>query len=341
MLAYNAACNFISGVAWKEHTFNKVRLQRLVYYEVRARFHLPAQLAIRAIAKVADAYRVHKAKPCEFRPMGAVTYDSRVLRLLNLSQVSLRSLSGRIQVPLAIGGYQRNRLSAAVLGETDLVFDPARNRFSFLFTIRSEPPPVSRPAGFLGVDMGLKNVAADSDGHLYTGTPVRKVRQRSLRLRRRLQKLGTRGARRLLGKRRKKERRFQSHVNHTISKELVATAKGTGRGVAVEELTGIRDRITVSRKERAIHGAWAFSQLRFFLTYKCADAGIACVAVDPRNTSRTCPKCGCVDRRNRKSQSEFCCIECRCEGHADTFAAIEISRRASVGTPSCPERQAA
>ena len=53
--AFAAACNHISAVAWTEREFNKVRLQRLVYCDVRARFGLLAQHTIRAIAVVAAA----------------------------------------------------------------------------------------------------------------------------------------------------------------------------------------------------------------------------------------------------------------------------------------------
>jgi IS605 OrfB family transposase len=341
MLAFNAACNYVAGVAWTAQTFGKVSLQRLVYYEVRARFQLPAQLAIRAIAKVADAYRSRKEAPPEFRPLGAVAYDCRVLRLVNLSQVSLTTLSGRIQVPLKIGGYQRNRLAGAVLGEVDLLYNPDKRRWSFVITVKSEPPPVAEPEGFLGVDLGIQNIAADSDGNLYAGGKLRRMRKRARRVRQRLQKLGTRGSRRLLVKRRKKERRRARHVNHVISKQIVARAKGTGRGVAVEELSHIRDRVTVRKARRAEHSGWAFHELRSFLEYKCADAGIPCVAVDARNTSRTCPTCRCVDKRNRPSQAVFCCIQCGENGHADLFAAREIALKGQLSWPNCSEGNAA
>lgn len=40
--------------------------------------------------------------------------------------------------------------------------------------------------------------------------------------------------------------------------------------------------------------SWAFRQLRTFLTYKAAQAGVVLIAVDPRNISRTCPVCAQV-----------------------------------------------
>lgn len=342
MVAFNGACNYVSAVAWKERTFDKRRLQRLVYYPIRAEFGLPAQLAIRAIAKVADTYRVSKATLATFHPMGAATYDSRILSLKNLSTVSLTTLQGRIKVGLNVGGYQTNRLAGAVLGETDLLWNPEKRRFSFAFSVKQETLPPSEPTEFLGVDLGIKNIAVDSDGNRYAGGKLRRYRKKSRRLRGRLQKLGTRGSRRLIAKRGKKEHRHASHVNHIISKKLVACAQGTGRGIAVEDLTGINGRTTVRREQRAEHRGWAFHQLRTFLAYKCADAGIPCVPVNAAYSSRTCPKCGCVDQRNRPTQSLFLCIRCGETGLADLFAAQEIALRGCfVSQPNCPAGQPA
>jgi IS605 OrfB family transposase len=148
-----------------------------------------------------------------------------------------------------------------------------------------------------------------------------------------LQAKGTKAAKRLLKKRRRKEKRFQKHVNHCLSKEIVARAKDTKRAIALEELKGLRKRITVRRPQRAMMHSWAFGQLRAFIEYKGAAAGVPVLLVDPKNTSRSCPACGYVDQANRKSQSEFLCIVCRCQGHADHFAAVNIGRRAALTRP--------
>jgi putative transposase len=72
MEAFNAACNYVSGIAWESSTFRNYDLRKRCYYDVRERFRLTAQLAQHAIKKVADAYHVSKAKQAEFRPRGAV-----------------------------------------------------------------------------------------------------------------------------------------------------------------------------------------------------------------------------------------------------------------------------
>ena len=169
-----------------------------------------------------------------------------------------------------------------------------------------------------------------------SGAAVESTRQRHQRLRNGLQSAGTKSAKRHLRKLAGKEARFRKHINHVISKHIVAKAKDTGRGIAVEDLTGIRERATVRRSQRAMHSGWAFFQLRAFLSYKAALAGVALKAVDPRNTSRTCPACGHIDKANRKSQAEFVCTACGFANNADHVGAVNIARRAAVMQPIVP-----
>ena len=128
-------------------------------------------------------------------------------------------------------------------------------------------------------------------------------------------------------------RKFESLRNHVISKQIVAKAKRTVRGIAVEELTGIRERIRARRRQRAVLHSWSFFQLRQFLEYKAALAGVPRVAIDPRHTSCECSACGYIDKANRKAQKEFCCLRCRYTALADHNAARVIASRAYVSTP--------
>jgi putative transposase len=96
----------------------------------------------------------------------------------------------------------------------------------------------------------------------------------------------------------------------------------------MEDLSGIRERTTVRAKQRARHSGWAFGQLRSFVEYKAALAGVPVVAVDPRNTSRTCNQCGHCDKANRKSRDRFECERCGHSEDADLNAARNIRSRA-------------
>jgi putative transposase len=327
----NAACNDISQQAWASQTFQQYPLHHLAYHAVRERYGLSAQMAVRAIAKVADAYKLDKKTRRTFKPHGAFPYDSRILSFKNDEQtVSIWTLEGRQHMPYLCGERQREMLEGD-RGEADLCY--IGGEFYLFVACEVETPEPEDVDGFLGVDTGVANIATDSDGNNYSSAHLNGLRHRHARLRARLQKKGTKSAKRLLKKRRNKEQRFARDVNHRISKQLVERAKDTGRGIAVEDLTGIRDRVTARKAHRRQLHSWAFYDLRAKIEYKAALAGVPVVAVDPRNTSRTCPACSHIDKRNRPSQDTFSCVSCGHSGFADHVAAVNISRRAAVSQP--------
>lgn len=63
---------------------------------------------------------------------------------------------------------------------------------------------------------------------------------------------------------------------------------------------------------------------------KAESAGREVIAVDPRNTSRTCPECGHTAKENRPTQEEFHCVACGHTAHADTVAATNVLRAGLV-----------
>jgi putative transposase len=342
---FNAACNAIAAVAWEQQQFDVYKLQRLVYGDIRVRFGLLAQHTIRAIKVVADSYRADKTNAHMFRADAAVVLDTPRLYRLRASLASIATLDGRIWVPLAIGGKQREQLAAAVkLREADLIHDE-KGRWRLVVSAEYPDPPLTEPTDVLAIDMGIVNIAADSDGTVYSGATLIGLRIRHRRLRTRLQKRRTASARKLRRKRNRHESRFARNTNHVISKQIVATAQRTSRAtqrtsraIAIEELGGIRERVTARRSQRATLHSWSFGQLRSFLEYKARASGVRLVAVDPRNSSRTCPACGFVSKANRPSQSLFLCQSCAFSGVADLVAATVLRDRgrAAVMPPYIP-----
>lgn len=283
---------------------------------------------------MADAYKLDKKVPRVFQPLGALAFDDRNLSWHVAKQtVSIGTLHGRLKIPFAAGDRQL-ALLAVHQGESDLLFH--RGCWYLIATCNVEEPVPLDVDEFLGVDLGIANIAADSDGALYGGSAVKGVRLRQRRLRKKLQKNGTTSAKRRLKKLAGKEQRFATHTNHVIAKQIVATAQGTGRGISVEDLTGIRERVIVRHGQRVVLHSWAFLQLKMFLLYKAALAGVRVVQVDPRNSSRECSQCSYIDQRNRSSQSKFSCRRCGFTAHADLNAAVNLRERgrASVNTPN-------
>ncbi|GAA0433648.1 hypothetical protein Aca07nite_01720 [Actinoplanes capillaceus] len=143
---------------------------------------------------------------------------------------------------------QLKAVSELPVGESDLVH---RDGMWFLYvTVEvAEAQPVD-PAGFLGVDLGIVHIATDSDGRVYAGEQLNRYRRRQIRLRATLQAKKTQSARRLLVRRARREARHAANVNHVISKSMVAEAERTSRGIAVENLTGIRARVRLRKPQR-------------------------------------------------------------------------------------------
>lgn len=322
----NAACNYISNQAWEAKVFGRVPVHRLTYDAVRSEFDLTAQLAVRCIGKVVDAYKKDRKTKRKFKSLGAVPYDNRILnfRLKELA-VSIWVLGGREIIPFVTGEHQQALLQYQS-GESDLVYH--KGAF-YLYTTCDLPDenPID-PEGWLGVDLGIKNIATDSDGNIYSAKHLLNVRHRYRRLRRKLQRKGTLSAKRLLKKRSKRESRFAKDTNHCISKQLVKQAQGTRRGLALEDLTHIRTRVTVNKSRRDELHSWAFAQLRMFISYKAALYRVPLVTVNPAYTSQECSQCGHIHKANRPSQSTFKCTSCGFSSHADVNAAINLGCRA-------------
>jgi putative transposase len=352
--AFNEAANWVAGECFERRTADIYEARSFAYRDVRERFGLSSQMAQHAIKVACDAYRRDKSIRPVFREHAAVVYDRRTMSFKGPDRVSLLTLKGRVEVPFIMGKYQAEQFARSK-GESDLILrDDGK---WFLLVTVDVPAEAPIPAtDFIGVDLGLANIATTSDGERHSGKDVEDTRRRYNLQRRRLQRLGTKGAKKKLRRTSKTEARFRRHENHCISKKIVATAKRTGRGIAVEDLKGIRDRVTARGGDaRNRLSGWSFHQLYTFLAYKAQIAGVPVVQVDPAYTSQTCPECGHCERSNRKSQSEFRCKACRHEQHAGIVGARNIRNAAVLqgtapvarnanrrtGRPSKPSRKAA
>jgi IS605 OrfB family transposase len=351
---FNEAADWLAGEAFKRQVSNKFVLQRLCYKELRERFGLPADMAIRCIAQVVEAFKRDRSKRPHFRKHAAVPFSmGKNIGFKGPDRVSISTLTGRVVIPFVMGKYQAERFGWS-RGQCDLVL--RRDGKWFLLVTVDVPDGTKTPAtDFIGVDLGVANIAVDSDKEppkeeeRTDKTKAIDAKRISYASRRRALGKKSKGAarkqRRRLHKAAKrterKEARFRRDVNHCISKELVARAKGTGRGIALENLDGIRDRITVRRRQRSRLGGWAFNQLRLFIEYKAKLAGVPVEVVDPAYTSQTCSECGYCEQTNRKSQSEFSCRACGYSCNADFNSArnLRLRARAAVNPPQGSENR--
>ena len=114
--------------------------------------------------------------------------------------------------------------------------------------------------------MGIAKIATTSDGKFYSGSKVKNLRKRNFKLQQRLQAKGTKSAKRLIKRRRRKESRFATDVNHCISKKLIEVAKGTHRAIVLEDLKGIRERAKKARVKRFVRRCDKLCLMEFLST---------------------------------------------------------------------------
>ena len=328
--AFNTAATYAAKVAFDAGVFSQQSIHKRCYYDLRERFGLSAQMAVRAIGKVVEVFKRDRTICPVFKDTGAMVYDERLMGWKGPAHVSLLTLQGRQIVAMIYGEYQGGYMPH-LKGQCDLVYRDGK--FYLLATIDLPEDPPIEPKRFIGVDLGIVNLATDSDGNTYTGEAVEAKRKRSHTARQSYQSTGTKSAKRRLKKMSGRQSRFQRVTNHGIAKRLVQYAKDTKAAIVLEDLTHIRARLTVRKKQRARQHNWGFSQLRQFISYKAKLAGVPVVFVNPRNTSRTCNHCGFVSKQNRKSQAEFSCIRCGRKSNADLNAARNLAVRGIVNCP--------
>jgi IS605 OrfB family transposase len=337
--AFASCCEYVNKNTDPKLT-NQIAVQSLIYKEARDYSGLSAQMTIHAIRRVCANRKTAKQQNRlvkGFAPTSA-TYDARTFTFKEKDwAVSLTMLKGREKFPLHIGNYQRHLLAgrnpkAAVLVKRK------DGTYYLQIQLESEPPQPEKTDKVLGVDLGRTDICLTSEGEKFSGKQITQIRDKYARVRASLQQKASKGtrstrrrARQILQRLSGRERRFQAQVNHTVSYRLIQHSQNTKQTIALEDLTGIRERTNQqprSKTERRRSNSWAFYQLRQFLTYKAIKFGVNLVFVDPRYTSQTCHKClhiHPVRGESYRTGKRFKCGHCGWGGDADENGAKNIS----------------
>ena len=326
----NAVCNAISEVAWQKRIFNNFKLHHEVYHSYKATFQLSSQMLIRQIAKVADAYKLDKKTKRTFKPLGSIAYDNRIMTYKPNNVVSLWCIGGRQKIDFVC---HNPAYIPYIKGEADLVYK--KGKFYLFQTVDVPEEDVEDVESFVGVDFGLTDICVTSDGVKHSADGLNKYREHRQKVRSSIQakadtsKRSTKRNCRKLSKRLQgKERTHSQIINHTIAKSIILSAKESGKGVAIEDLTNIR--FTSKRRNKKFRtklGKWSFGQLRSFLEYKGLLYGVPVVVVDPRYTSQTCNVCKHLGKRTNK---HFKCNNCGNDMDADYNAALNIATLGAI-----------
>jgi len=330
VLAFEDACNYLSKVAFQKRTADPRALHDLAYRDLRAIFRLPASLAVQVINKVASSY---SERPYKFHTFSerSIILDGKLFCLKRNKglRASMATVKGRVKARLEAGSYQRKILenpvqSARIVLKRDIPY------VHIYVTCKVPEKETDDP---VGVDLGVRKLLVASNGFKINGGLV-KSRQRHFRyLRESLKSKGTSSARRRLKRLKKRENQWMKTVLHQSSRALIESLE-EGNYVVLERLYGTKIRSKAKRNRkcaRRVHKFSAMGRLQHMITYKCEERGVPVVLVKPDFTSQRCPRCGTIDRCNRRTQALFRCVNCKYQHNADFVASINLRELARGG----------
>ena len=321
-------------------TSSRNRIHHATYYAMRSECDLPADYARMAInqtvALVRSYYGLRKSKHQKRTSFptanGASSFGLGISVYAIVTRGNgfvLRVSTGQrghyVWLPLSVPARFRDKMQY-VYGDAKMFRRGGKWYAMLPLKIPCTPTVCDGEPTFIGVDLGIVRIATVStpDGVIYfDGKESRHRREHLADIRRRYQRANRRDKVKAL---RGRESRWMSNLNHSISKRIVEIASRYKNPVFVfERLDGIRDRARGSKRFNRMMSSWAFRQLLSFVEYKAERVGIPVLSIDPRQTSRTCPRCGHATRSNRPSQSQFRCVKCGFQDNCDSVASANIA----------------
>ena len=313
---WNAACKDVIDYGFAAHDYNKTRLNKATYKDLRDKYPtLPSALHQTARDQASDMLKRLKFEKKPFKhPLGAVRFDIRTMKVfLESGYCKLTTAFGRLRYDFQLPEYYQKYATWKIMNAQLKI---AKNACYLNVQVEQPDPEPITGDKRIGVDLGINNMAVCSDNTFWESGPVKAVKGKYQYLRSKLQSIGTRSAKRKLCELSGRERRFQRDVNHNIANWIVSKPYDV---IALEDLTNIRN----GKKNKKL-GKWSFAELRSIIEYKAAAIGKKVVAIDPRYTSRTCSRCGFQKKENRNGGT-FKCKSCGFQIDADLNASRNIA----------------
>lgn len=331
--AYVNGCNLVSPWIKENKELTQKKINKALYSTIRETTGLGAQMAQSVIKTVISTYKtIHSNQKKwsiqpEYKKHRMDLVRGKDYSLAKNKHLSISTINGRIKVPYT--DDPSLPLDKYTLGTATLVHKHGKWVLHVPVTITIDEYTIDSIENVMGIDLGLRFLATsyDSSGdtRFYTGKNVKNKRAHYKKLRSELQRKGTRSSRKRLKTIGNRENRWMTDVNHQVSKALVESVSKPTL-FALEDLTGVRSATeTVCKDNRYYQVSWAFYQLRMMIEYKATRLGHSTIAVDPKNTSRSCPKCGYTDKNNRNNKKHlFVCKSCNYKSNDDRVGAMNI-----------------
>ncbi|MBI4451053.1 IS200/IS605 family element transposase accessory protein TnpB [Candidatus Woesearchaeota archaeon] len=300
-------------------TTSKAKLHCACYKRLRAQYPALGSMLVQIARDQAIAcLKANKLAPTTTRkPLASVLLNARVFSAnFKTGKVSIRCLNNRRTFKVNIPDYFQKYVGWDIQACT---LKPAKGRIECNIIVEGNLPTIVQTENnVLGIDSGIKNVVALSNGVLLKGSMLNGWRRRVHYLRNRLKSKGTRSSKRSLKRLGAYEQRRVRDFNHGITKN---TSNMPYNVFALEDLEGVRK----GRKGKTLNrmrAHWSFYQFRTLLSYKAESLGKRVVLVNPAFTSQTCSDCG---KPGTRQASRFSCQYCGLVLHSDLNASVNIS----------------
>lgn len=355
---YRKACNYVSEYVFNNNfELNSFKLSKILYHEIRNTFNLKSQMTQSVFRTVTARYkttqsqlkqkpykyqdqtgkwcRIYKdlfwlMKPIYFnRPQADLIRNRDYSFVEDGSVLSINTLDSRVKATFKAKGFDHYLDESWKLGTAKLV--KLKNHWFLHVSVSKTVADFDKNdlKHVVGIDRGLNFLITSHDEKgktIFTdGRKIMKKRETHNAVRAELQSKGTKSAKRRLKKLAQRENRWMTDVNHQLSKTLV-NQYGKGTVFVLEDLTNVTFSVdSLSKKQRNKHRSWSFYQFEQFLNYKSHNNQSETIKVSAAYTSQRCPKCGTIDKENRKHHlHEYHCSKCQYRSNDDRVGAMNI-----------------
>ena len=332
--AYREIVNFLITYAYKSNITSFKRLKKETYKELREKYpQLPSHYIYTACQMATSIYKSYRKRKRKEKANGEPVFKKEAIMLddhlfkLDLEKViiKLSTLKGRTSFEFYPAKYHEKFRDWKV-GQAWLIKTP---KGVFINVVFSKEVEIGEPFAFIGVDLNENNVtlALPNGEFVQIITHEREIRTGYFVKRKKIQKKLKAGKRRreLLEKYGRRERNRLNDLYHKLTNKIVELAEKYG-GIALEDLSEIRDSIRYSAEMNGRLHRWSFRKLQSIIEYKAKLKGVRVVFVNPAHTSSLCPMCG--GKLSSNGHRALKCENCGFEAGRDVIGSWNIRLRA-------------
>ena len=312
------------------------QLYSQVAQEIADRFHNARQRFLEGLARFPREKKPHKYY--------SLTYPQNGWRILGVREIRTGSRNRKKLITLRLSHLGTFR----VIAHRDFPMDDVRRvavklarsgRVYVSFLVEDyEFPRLPGTGRAVAIDVGVEKLLVTSDGEYFPNPrPYRKALGRLRRLQRELSRKVFLSRNWL--KTKVKLARAHEHLANLRRDMYMKLGRYLAERYDVVAMEDIDVKRLIGESSRALRRSLqdaALGTMRSIIKYQVGKYGKAFLLVDPRDSSRTCARCGFVNRDLTLHDRAFECPACGWRADRDYNASLNILRRAGWEPPAAP-----